>query len=408
VLVTGWVSGLRPALVAWGLATLAFTYYFTPPFDSLTVNLAEVPRLVIFTLVAALMATVSAARRKAEDALKSARITDRKHAETALREQAGLLDLTHDTVFVRDMTDVITYWNRAAEEFYGWTAQDAVGKVSHHLTQTIFPAPIEDIQAELLRAGRWEGELVHTRADGSQAVVASRWSLQHDEHGQPLAILETNNDITNRKLAEAKLRESEQRYRYVFDATGVAICEEDFSEVKRAIDDLRSGGIRDFRNYFATHPDFVQHALTLVKVVDVNDVTVRLFAARDKDDFLASLHKVFVPETRKVFVEEMIAIAEGRTSYETETVLRRVNGERLTVRLTMTFPAPPARIDRVLVTHRGHHRAQAGGVSDRAGVRELPRYDGHRRKRLRVPTRQPCPRAGVGPATRDDRRDARR
>jgi PAS domain S-box-containing protein len=129
-------------------------------------------------------------------------ITDRKHAETALQERAGLLDLTHDTVFVRDMADVVTYWNRAAEEFYGWTAKEAVGKVSHHLTQTIFPAPIERIQADLLRDGRWEGELLHTKSDGSRAVVASRWSLQRDQHGQPFAILETNNDITKRKRAE--------------------------------------------------------------------------------------------------------------------------------------------------------------------------------------------------------------
>jgi PAS domain S-box-containing protein len=129
-------------------------------------------------------------------------ITDRKHAETALQERAGLLDLTHDTVFVRDMADVVTFWNRAAEEFYGWTAKEAVGKVSHHLTQTIFPGPFERIQADLLRDGRWEGELLHTKADGSQAVVASRWSLQRDQHGQPFAILETNNDITKRKRAE--------------------------------------------------------------------------------------------------------------------------------------------------------------------------------------------------------------
>jgi PAS domain S-box-containing protein len=100
-------------------------------------------------------------------------ITDRKHAETALQERAGLLDLTHDTVFVRDMADVLTYWNRAAEEFYGWTATEAVGKVSHQLMQTIFPAPIEHIQATVLQAGCWEGELVHTKADGSQAVVAA-------------------------------------------------------------------------------------------------------------------------------------------------------------------------------------------------------------------------------------------
>src|SRR6266404_4985117 len=65
VVITGWVSGLRPALVAWMLATLAFDYYFTPPFDSLKIDTAEVPRLVIFTLLAALLATMSAARRRA-------------------------------------------------------------------------------------------------------------------------------------------------------------------------------------------------------------------------------------------------------------------------------------------------------------------------------------------------------
>ena len=65
--------------------------------------------------------------------------------------------------------------------------------------QTIFPQPLEEITAELLRTGRWEGELVHTRKDGTQAVVASRWSVQRDARGSAVAILETNNDITERK-----------------------------------------------------------------------------------------------------------------------------------------------------------------------------------------------------------------
>src|SRR5437868_3225029 len=73
VLITGWVCGLRPALVAWMLAMLAYEYFFTRPFDSLKIESAEVPRLVIFTLLAALLATMSAARRRAEDALKRAR-----------------------------------------------------------------------------------------------------------------------------------------------------------------------------------------------------------------------------------------------------------------------------------------------------------------------------------------------
>ena len=124
-------------------------------------------------------------------------------------EQASLLNLTHDAIFVRDMHNVITYWNRGAEELYGWPAAEAVGKVTtHQLLHTVFPAPLDKIEAELLCTGRWEGELVHTQADGTQVVVASRWSLQRDRRRRPLAILETNNDITKRKRAEEKLQET--------------------------------------------------------------------------------------------------------------------------------------------------------------------------------------------------------
>ena len=132
---------------------------------------------------------------------------ERQQAEEVLREQASLLNLTRDSIFVRGMDDVITYWNRGAEELYGWTAEQAVGKVSHQLTQTVFPAPIDEIRAELLRTGRWESELVHTKADGTQVVVASRWALQSDPQGNPLAVLETNNDITGSKQAAQALED---------------------------------------------------------------------------------------------------------------------------------------------------------------------------------------------------------
>src|SRR3982074_1746745 len=103
------------------------------------------------------------------------------------------------------MSDVIAYWNRGAQELYGWTAEEAIGKRAHELLQSVFPAPIEEIHAELLRSGRWDGELEKTRADGSQVIVASRWSLRRDEQGRPAAILETNNDITERKRRELEI-----------------------------------------------------------------------------------------------------------------------------------------------------------------------------------------------------------
>jgi PAS domain S-box-containing protein len=530
---------------------------------------------------------------------------EREQAEEALRERASLLDLTRDTVFVRDMNDTVTYWNRGAEELYGWSREQAVGKTTHGLLQTSFQVPLAESNAELLRTGQWEGELTHTKRDGTQVVVASRWALQRDGCGSAVAILETNNDITERKRKEAELlhktalldelfegspdamvlmnlearvlrisrefaalfgyaaeeaagrrivdlivpqdeledsrggfarvrsgerfvvererrrkdgtrihvsikrapivlggkqigyygiyrditerrraeealrlseeryalamlaaedahwdwivgtdryylsprsldlfglppdtvftsredylartplvledlekwqramaelfagtgsrlsmelraivrgeirwlqhigvcvrdasgkpvrwcgtarditerrhteealRQSETRYRNIFQTVGVSIWEEDFSQVKAAIDALKDSGVHDFRRYLAAHPQFAQQAISMVRVVDVNDVTLKLFAAESKDELLASLHRIFLPETREVFVEELVTIAEGRTSFEAETVLQSLKGARLTVLFTIAFPARDARFDRVLVT----------------------------------------------------------
>jgi len=129
-------------------------------------------------------------------------LTERKLVEAALLERAELLDLTHDTIFVRGMNDAISFWNRGAEQLYGWNKEEMLGQISHQLLRTIFPSPLEAITSELLSTGRWEGELVHTKRDGTQVTVASRWSLRQDERGRPVGILETNNDITERKRAE--------------------------------------------------------------------------------------------------------------------------------------------------------------------------------------------------------------
>jgi PAS domain S-box-containing protein len=135
-----------------------------------------------------------------------------QHLGQAHLDQARLLDLTRDSVLVRNLENVVTYWNRGGEELYGWKREEAVGKVTHQLLRTIFPAPLERIAEELFRSGRWEGELLQTRRDGAQVTVASRWSVQLGEEGQPIGTLETNNDITQRKRAENALHRIQETY----------------------------------------------------------------------------------------------------------------------------------------------------------------------------------------------------
>ncbi len=139
-------------------------------------------------------------------------------ATDVLREQVLLLDLTSDAIFVNDMQRVICYWNRGAEALYGWTADEAAGNAAHELVHTVYPRPLAEIYAELLRTGHWEGELTQTRRDQSQVIVASRWSLRRDAQGQAISVLVTNNDITQRKRMESEIQRQQQEIRAAIDA----------------------------------------------------------------------------------------------------------------------------------------------------------------------------------------------
>jgi PAS domain S-box-containing protein len=148
-------------------------------------------------------------------------ITDRKAAELRLAEQARLLDLSFDAIFVRDVHGRITYWSKGAEISYGYTFAEALGRNAKELLRTVFPKPVEEILAELHRNGRWIGELRHTRKDGSQLIDNTRWVLDRDAQGHTSSILETNTDITERKQTESLLVRQQRLLEMI--ATGCAL-----------------------------------------------------------------------------------------------------------------------------------------------------------------------------------------
>jgi PAS domain S-box-containing protein len=140
-------------------------------------------------------------------------IDHRNRSEQKLKQQAGMIDLSHDAIITTDADWHITGWNRGAQELYGWTEAEALGRVSHELVQASSNIPVATIEHVLSGEDRWEGELVHTRSDGQKLVVESRQVLISDDSGVPIGILQINRDITAHKHAEEALLESEENLR---------------------------------------------------------------------------------------------------------------------------------------------------------------------------------------------------
>lgn len=138
-------------------------------------------------------------------------ITERVEAERNIKDQAELLNLTHEAIFVHGLDSKILFWNKGACEMYGWKQKEVLGKSSHEILKTKFPEPLEDVMKKVRDDGYWNGELVHNTRKGDELIVNSHWTLKSDEDGNPVSILELNSDITHQKMVENEIKASLQQ-----------------------------------------------------------------------------------------------------------------------------------------------------------------------------------------------------
>lgn len=118
-----------------------------------------------------------------------------------------LIDACADAIMVRDAEGRIAYWNKGAEAMYGWSKEEAIGRIAHDLLQTQFPTTLSDVVKQVELTGHWAGELQQTRRDGKKVYALSRWSRREMKSELP-DILEVNTNITARKMYERKIKET--------------------------------------------------------------------------------------------------------------------------------------------------------------------------------------------------------
>jgi PAS domain S-box-containing protein len=149
-------------------------------------------------------------------------ITERTRATEQLAWQASMLQRTHDAIFMWEMGGPIVYWNRGAELLYGYTAEEAIGQVTHDLLRTRLPMPASEFEAQLARMGEWSGELTHTTHDGRQVTVSSRLQLLREPDGRA-HVLETAHDNTDRRQLERWVAERARELSAIFEAIPDAV-----------------------------------------------------------------------------------------------------------------------------------------------------------------------------------------
>ncbi len=238
--------------------------------------------------------------------------------------------------------------NKAAVHHYGYSEDEFLSMTIKDIQPPEDIKPllnnVSGVTEGLDEAGTWR----HITKDGAMIDVEITFHTLTFNGRKAELVLAYN--ITKRKKAEAALRESEEKFRRIFETAAVSLWEEDFSEVVLAIENLKVEGINDFRAFLDEHPEFVEQAIGMVNIKDVNAATLKLYGAQSKKEFTHSLDKIFVQETTPLFKEELIAIAEGKTSFECEGVAKSFDGKLMHILVSMKLPAKKEQFGNVLVS----------------------------------------------------------
>ncbi len=271
----------------------------------------------------------------------AADVTERKWAEDALRASEerfrSLFDRMLDGVYRSTHAGRFIDVNPAMVKMFRYASRAEMLAVD--IKHDLYFEPAER-GSHVLDTGQEEIDVYRMRRkDGSEIWVEDRGSYVHDEQGNIIYHEGILRDVTERKQAENELRQSEERYRGLFEDSPISLWEEDFSAVKQRLDALREQGVTDFKSHFESHPQEVAELVNLIKVVDVNKATLELYGAKSKEALLKNLTQVFHEDSRECFVTELVYLIKGCTQFVCQGVNQTLDGKLIHINLGWSVAA---------------------------------------------------------------------
>ena len=282
-------------------------------------------------------------RKETNDALQKA---EEKYRTIFSKSIEGIFQSTADGKFITVNPALAHMWGYDLPEELISSVQNIAGQVYVDVRR-------RDEFARLIQEdGQVYGfEYEVRRKDGKTIWVSENARAVRDAAGTLLYYEGQIEDITKRKKADQTIRESEARYRGLFEDSPISLWEQDFSAIKLRLDTLKQQGIRDLRSYMATHPEFVIECLRLVKVTNVNTATLEVFHAQQKEEILNKLDLFLGVEARIHFVNELVDIAEGKTKFSWEGMNNTLDGGQIYISLSWSaVPGYENTLSRVIVS----------------------------------------------------------
>jgi len=183
-----WIGGFRISIVSCVLSAVAIDFFLLPPYYHFALSRSELGKEVLFLLAMSGAAWVFDRHRQ--------------RIERSQRLQQKLLEGATESIYFTNAENRVAYWNRGAEQLYGWTAEEAIGKIPNEFLQTCLPEPRESIHRQLKEHGHWHGQLVRKAKDGRSVITDSSWTLD-EETGFTLRI---DLDVTEQSRVETELK----------------------------------------------------------------------------------------------------------------------------------------------------------------------------------------------------------